>query len=122
MEVPWWEDLDSYIANSPLFHAGNITAPMLVEFGTVDGAVDWHQGQYLYQTLRRMGKNMVMLVYEGENHGLRQPANQKDYATRARHFFDVYLKGYEPKSWVTKGVPFIQLGEELKPKKDDGGK
>ncbi len=123
MEVPWWEDLDSYIANSPLFHAGNITAPMLVEVGTVDGAVDWHQGQYLYQTLRRMGKNMVMLVYADENHGLARPENRKDYTMRARHFFDVYLKGDEPEGWVTKGVPFIQLGEELKPpvKKDDSG-
>ncbi len=122
MGVPWWEDLDTYIANSPLFHAGNIHAPMLVEVGTVDGVVDWHQGQYLYNTLRRMGKNMVMLVYEGEGHGLAQPANRKDYTKRARHFFDVYLKGVEPEKWVTEGVPFIQLGEELKPpKKDDGG-
>lgn len=120
MHVPFWEDMRAYIDNSPLFHAGDISAPMLVEVGTVDGAVDWHQGQYLYNTLRRMGKNMVMLVYANENHGLAVPANQKDYAMRARHFFDVYLKGAEPQKWVTQGVPFINLGEELKPKKDGG--
>lgn len=121
MAVPFWEDTRAYIDNSPLFHAGDITAPMLVEVGTADGAVDWHQGQYLYNTLRRMGKNMVMLVYEGENHGLAQPANMKDYAMRARHFFDVYLKGEKPEKWVNEGVPFIRLGEELRPKKDGEG-
>ena len=120
MHVPFWEDLDAYIENSPLFHAGDITSPMLVEVGTVDGAVDWHQGQYLYNTLRRMGKNMVMLVYANENHGLAQPANQKDYAMRARHFFDVYLKGATPQKWVNEGVPFVRLGEELKPKSGGG--
>jgi len=122
MEVPFWEDMRAYIDNSPLFHAGDISAPMMVEVGTVDGAVDWHQGQYLYNTLRRMGKNMVMLVYANENHGLAVPANQKDYAMRARHFFDVYLKGATPQKWVNEGVPFIRLGEELKPpKKEVGG-
>jgi dipeptidyl aminopeptidase/acylaminoacyl peptidase len=121
MHVPFWEDMRSYIDNSPLFHAGDISAPMLVEVGTVDGAVDWHQGQYLYNTLRRMGKNMVMLVYANENHGLAQPANMKDYAMRARHFFDVYLKGEAPQKWVNEGVPFIRLGEELAPKKEGSG-
>jgi dipeptidyl aminopeptidase/acylaminoacyl peptidase len=121
MHVPFWEDMRAYIDNSPLFHAQDITAPMMVEVGTVDGAVDWHQGQYLYNTLRRMGKNMVMLVYANENHGLAQPANMKDYAMRARHFFDVYLKGETPQKWVKEGVPFIRLGEELKPKEQTGG-
>ena len=122
MGVPFWEDMKAYIDNSPLFHAGDITSPMLVEVGTVDGAVDWHQGQYLYNTLRRMGKNMVMLVYANENHGLAIPANQKD-AMRARHFFDVYLKGATPEKWLDKGVPYIELGQELKKeqKKDDSG-
>ena len=120
MEVPFWEDMRAYIDNSPIFHAGEITSPMMVEVGTADGAVDWHQGQYLYNTLRRLGKNMVMLVYANENHGLAVPANMKDYAMRARHFFDVYLKGATPEKWVTQGVPFIELGEELKSKKAGG--
>jgi hypothetical protein len=67
-----------------------------------------------------MGKNMVMLVYANENHGLAQPANMKDYAKRARHFFDVYLKGAEPEKWVKEGVPFVRLGEELAPKASGG--
>lgn len=111
-DVPFWEDMKSYMDNSPLFHAGKVTAPIMVEAGTVDGAVDWTQAQFWYSTLRRMGKNMVLLVYPNENHGLAQPANQRDYADRLNHFFDVYLKRARPEKWVTEGVPFIKLDEE----------
>ncbi len=111
MAVPWWEDMKSYLDNSPVFHAGKITAPLLIAFGDADGAVDWHQGQYLYNTMRRMGKSIIMLVYPGENHGLAKRPNQLDYAKRVRHFFDVHLQGAKPEPWVTQGVPFVKKGE-----------
>jgi hypothetical protein len=85
---------------------------MLVEVGPADGAVDWTQGQFLYATLRRMGKNMVMIVYPEENHGLAVEANMKDCARRYQHFFDVYLKGRKAEDWVTRGVPYIDLAKE----------
>ena len=44
-------------------------------------------------TLRRLGKPVVMLQYTGENHGLRVPANQKDYTVRMKEFFNHRLKG-----------------------------
>ena len=37
-----------------------------------DGAVDFTQGVEYYNTLRRLGKPVVMLEYPGENHGLAQ--------------------------------------------------
>lgn len=115
---PFYDDLGRYMANSPLFHAKNVMAPMLVEVGTVDGAVDWTQGQFLYNTLRRLGKEMILLVYANENHSLANPANMKDYAKRAQHFFDVYLKGARAEKWVKEGLPVINLDEELNPKPD----
>jgi dipeptidyl aminopeptidase/acylaminoacyl peptidase len=82
-----------------------------VAFGDEDGAVDWHQGQELYATMRRMGKNMILLVYPGENHGLARRPNQIDYARRVRHFFDVYLKGVKAEPWVTEGVPHLRRND-----------
>lgn len=111
MGVPWWEDPKSYMANNPLDHAHKIETPLLVEFGDQDGAVDFHQGQQLYNTMRRMGKPIIMLVYNGENHNNSRRPNQVDYARRQRHFFDVYLKGEKPEPWITSGVPFIKKGE-----------
>jgi dipeptidyl aminopeptidase/acylaminoacyl peptidase len=111
-DVPFWQDLKSYIDNSPLYHAQNIKAPMLVQAGTSDGAVDWTQSQFLYNTLRRMGKDMVMLVYPGENHNLATPANARDYARRQAHFFDVHLKRAKSEDWLAKGVPFVNIDQE----------
>src|SRR5690606_10277170 len=64
MEVPFWEDLDAYMRNSPLFNIQAMDTPLLVAFGDKDGAVDWHQGIELYNAARRAGKPLVMLVYE----------------------------------------------------------
>jgi len=108
MEVPFWEDPKVYFDNSPVWQSAKRSAPILITFGDHDGAVDWHQGQYLFNTLRRMGKNAVMLVYAGENHGLAIRANQIDYAHRVRHFLDVYLKGAKPEPWVSSGLPLLQ--------------
>ena len=85
-----------------------MSKPLMIAFGDNDGAVDWHQGQELYSTLRRMGKFIIMLVYAGENHELARRPNQLDYAHKVRHFFDVYLKGAKPESWVADGVPFLK--------------
>ncbi len=112
MGSPWWEDVKRYLANSPLQHAADIKAPILVAVGDKDGAVDWRQALYLYQTMRRMGKPAVLLVYPGENHFPSRKGNQLDFARRTRHFFDVYLKGVKPESWVTDGVPFEKMEEE----------
>jgi dipeptidyl aminopeptidase/acylaminoacyl peptidase len=107
---PYWEDLERYMRNSPIFNAQNIDAPLLLAFGDQDGAVDWNQGVEMYITMRRLGKEVVMLVYPGENHGLARRPNQVDYAKRVRHFFEHHLKGHSPEPWLKSGVPFVNRG------------
>jgi dipeptidyl aminopeptidase/acylaminoacyl peptidase len=55
--------------------------------------VFWHQGVELYNAARRAKKDVVLLVYGGEDHGLRQKANQVDYHQRIMEWFGHYLKG-----------------------------
>jgi dipeptidyl aminopeptidase/acylaminoacyl peptidase len=43
----------------------------LLEAGDNDGTVYWHQSVELYNIARRAKKNVVMLVYNGEDHGWR---------------------------------------------------
>ena len=50
---------------------------------------------------------MVMLVYEGENHGLAEEPNQLDYQSRILEWFGHYLKGDPAPDWITKGVPYL---------------
>ena len=117
MQVPWWEDWDSYFNNSPLHHIQNLNTPLLMEFGTEDGAVEFNQGVEFYNAARRAGKQMVLLVYDGENHGLAQDANQLDYQSRILEWFGHYLKGEPAPDWITKGVPYLEQKDGPKPKK-----
>ncbi len=108
MQVPWWEDWDSYFNNSPIHHIQNLDTPLLMEFGTEDGAVEFNQGVEFYNAARRAGKHMVMLVYEGENHGLAREPNQRDYQSRILQWFAHYLKGEPAPDWITTGVPWLE--------------
>jgi dipeptidyl aminopeptidase/acylaminoacyl peptidase len=104
MEVPFWVDLESYIRNSPVFHIESMNTPLLVAFGDKDGAVEFNQGIELYNAARRAGKDMVLLVYEGENHSLSRRPNQLDYHRRINEWFGHYLKGEPAADWITQGV------------------
>jgi len=114
MVVPLYEDLQAYINNSAYFNAQNMTVPLLLEVGDSDGTVAWHQGIELYNVARRARKNVVMLAYIGEDHGLRQKANQIDYQRRIIAWFGHYLKGEPAESWITSGQSFLDRDAEIK--------
>lgn len=117
MQVPWWEDWDSYEANSPLHHIQNMETPLLMMFGTNDGAVEYNQGVEFYNAARRLGKQMVMLSYDGENHGLAREPNQLDYQRRIMQWFGHYLKGEPAPDWISTGVPYVTQKDRLKVKR-----
>lgn len=105
---PWYEEYEAHKRNSPIYGAQNIKTPLLVAFGDKDGAVDWQQGIELYGTMRRMEKEHVLLVYEGENHGLAKRENQIDYYQRTKDWLDHYVLGKEPAKWITEGVSYFE--------------
>jgi len=114
MVVPLYEDLQAYIDNSAYFGAHNMTVPLLLEVGDIDGTVAWHQGIELYNVARRAKKNVVMLAYIGEDHGLRKPKNQSDYQHRILAWFGHYLKGEPAEPWITNGQSFLEREAEIK--------
>jgi dienelactone hydrolase len=122
MEVPLWEDLQAYIRNSAVYNAHNMKTPLLLECGDNDGTVFWHQSVELYNVARRAKKDVVMLVYGGEDHGLRKKSNQIDYHRRIQEWFGHYLKGEPAAPWITKGVSFLEREQELKRLKLQKGK
>jgi len=114
MVVPLYEDLQAYIDSSAVFNAHNMTVPLLLEVGDSDGTVAWHQGIELYNIARRARKNVVMLAYIGEDHGLRQKKNQMDYQRRIVAWFGHYLKGEPAERWITEGQSFLEREAEIK--------
>lgn len=114
MEVALYEDFQAYVDNSPVFGAHEMTVPLLLEAGDEDGTVAWYQSIELYNVARRAGKNVVMLGYMGEGHGLRQEENQRDYQQRILDWFGHYLKGEPAEPWITEGKSFLDREAELK--------
>jgi dipeptidyl aminopeptidase/acylaminoacyl peptidase len=107
-----WERPDLYIKNSPLFQVPKIQTPMVIMANDADGAVPWYQGIELFTAMRRLGKPVWMLNYNGEAHNLRERKNQKDISVREQQFFDWLLKGEKPARWLTAGVPAIRKGKD----------
>ncbi len=119
MQVPLWEDYDAYVRNSPVHWVDGMTTPLLMEFGDSDRNVNWSQGWELYNFARRLGKQLVMLVYNGEDHGLRKPENRMDYHDRILQWFGHYLKGEAAADWITRGQTYLDRQEEVKRLKGD---
>ena len=113
MDVPYWDDMEAYVRESPVMGVPDLETPMLMAFGDADGTVDWHQGVEMYNYARRAGKQFVMLVYANENHSNREKKNQLDYHRRILEWFGHYLKGEPATDWITEGVSVIERNDEI---------
>ena len=105
---------EAYLRNSPAFHVKNVTTPLVLLHNEKDGAVDFNQGITFYNSLREQDKDVVLLQYVGENHGLRNPVNQRDYTVRMMEFFDHYLRDMPAPDWWVNGVPRLEMEQHLK--------
>jgi dipeptidyl aminopeptidase/acylaminoacyl peptidase len=109
MEVAPWEDTKAMIDNSPLAMVQQMPAKaMLLEVGADDGTVDPRQGSLFYNYARRAGKQVVLLKYPGEGHGLSKKENQIDYERRILQWFGYYLKGEPAAPWITNGQTAVE--------------
>ena len=109
----YWDNAEAYVRNSPVYHASNVHTPLMILHNDKDGAVDQTQGIEYFNTLRRMGKFVILLEYKGENHGLAKPENMKDYTIRMREFFDHYLMDKPAPKWMDDGVPLLKMKDHL---------
>ncbi|MEJ7667070.1 MAG: prolyl oligopeptidase family serine peptidase [Hymenobacter sp.] len=105
-----WEKPEVYIRNSPLFSLPQVQTPVVIMANGADGAVPWYQGIEMFTDLRRLGKPVWLLQYNGEAHNLVKRENRKDISIRELQFFDHYLKGAPAPVWLEKGVPAVEKG------------
>ncbi|WP_396208184.1 prolyl oligopeptidase family serine peptidase [Gemmatimonas sp.] len=109
MQVAPWEDFGAMLANSPLTTVHRMPAKsILVMIGSEDGTVEPRQGTLFYNYARRAGKQVVLLQYPGEGHGLTKKENQRDYQTRILQWFGHYLKGDAAPAWITRGQTALE--------------
>jgi len=122
MEVAPWEDMKAMIDNSPLATVDKMPAKaMLLMIGQDDGTVDPRQGSLFYNYARRAGKQVVLLSYPGEGHGLSKKENQIDYERRILQWFGHYLKGDPAAPWITDGMKAVDRKAILDANKESSG-
>ena len=107
-----WQFPMRYMENSPLFWADRITTPLLMMSNDGDGSVPWYQGIEMFVALRRLGKEVYLLDYNGDEHNPTKRANQKDVAMRMQQFFDNKLRGMPAPDWMVHGIPFQNKGRD----------
>ena len=73
--------------------------PTLIMGGEKDWNVPILNSEQLYQALKRLGRETLLVVYPGESHGgIRRPTFLKDRRLRALDWYDRYVKGWQPEA------------------------
>ncbi|RFN60335.1 S9 family peptidase [Marixanthomonas ophiurae] len=91
-EKPYFEIQKNYLNNSPIQHANKIKTPLLLWAGKKDLLVDYSQSLEMFLALRRLKKEVKMLLYEDEGHTLLNFENQINNEVQVKNWFDTYLK------------------------------
>lgn len=108
-----WENWQSWLDDSPIYHIDNVETPLLILHNDKDPAVPFQQGMGHFLALQRLQKPAVLLQYRGEGHGLDDRYNQIDYVQRALEFWDHHLKGEDAPQWWSKGIKPSDIDDHL---------
>ena len=65
-----WDNVDLLWRSSPLAYAPQVETPLLILHSEEDHRCALSQGEELFAALRWMGKEVEMVIFEGESHGL----------------------------------------------------
>ncbi|HEX3621187.1 MAG TPA: prolyl oligopeptidase family serine peptidase [Acidimicrobiales bacterium] len=92
---PWPVAADVYRTRSPLFHADELSAPLILFQGLDDRVVPPAQSEVLVDALRRAGLPFAYLRFEGEGHGFRRSETIRRVVEAELSFYGQVL-GFEP--------------------------
>lgn len=73
---------------SPLKFVDGVTVPVLLGHGNLDRRVPFQQSVEFYQALKRAGKKVTFLQYDGNGHGMRQKDAFDDFLASSIQFFE----------------------------------
>jgi dienelactone hydrolase len=73
---------------SPLRHAAEINAPVLLVHGTLDANVSYRQSQKMDEALKSAGKRSELITFDGLDHQLNDSAARIQMLTRIGEFLD----------------------------------
>ncbi len=85
-------------SSSPINRADQINVPMIMFHGSDDPVVPVAHSAVLADRIRRNGGDVELVVYEGEGHGFRDPAIQRDEYECTERFLDRVVGPVAPRS------------------------
>jgi acetyl esterase/lipase len=95
-----WDKKQIYIENSAVLDADKVVTPVLLMANVEDRIVPFTQTVELFTGLRRLGKKVWLLSYEGEGHTIESKNNQIDFTLKLTGYIDHYLKGTPVSEWM----------------------
>ena len=97
LELPW-RNFDHWRKLSPFFQVENVKTPTLFLCGQEDWNVPLIHSEQMYQALRRLKVDTMLIIYPGENHGIDSPYYVKDLYERYLAWYGHYLQGKPDKA------------------------
>lgn len=100
----FYDNQDRYYQNSPINHLNNVNTPLLLIAGKKDFQVNWNQSITMFLGLKRLEKDVNLLLYDNEGHTLQNSENKVDADTKIKEWFDFYLKEKEKPDWLIQNL------------------
>jgi len=92
LETTPWENLEKYMHMSPAGYVQNIHTPLLIIHSEQDLRCPIEQAEQLFTALKWMGREVRMVRFEGQSHGLSRGGHPKLRLERLRHIRDWFAK------------------------------
>jgi len=88
-----WENRELWERLSPYNRVQYITTPTLWTCGEKDWNVPVLNSEMMYQAMRRLGRETVLVVFPGEDHGIGRPSYVKFMYEQWLAWYDKHVKG-----------------------------
>jgi dipeptidyl aminopeptidase/acylaminoacyl peptidase len=82
-----WKDAAHLMKHSPISYVENVATPLMLMHGENDMRCPASQSEEFYVALKRLGKEVIMIRYPNEFHGLKRPIHRVDRYQRLLSWF-----------------------------------
>ncbi|HYA62481.1 MAG TPA: S9 family peptidase [Candidatus Sulfotelmatobacter sp.] len=89
---PPWEHRDAWDRIAPFWHMKDIRTPTMFLGGNIDWNVPILGGEQMYESLKALGRDTLLVVYPDEYHEFKTPSHIKDRNERYLAWFAHYVK------------------------------
>jgi dipeptidyl aminopeptidase/acylaminoacyl peptidase len=87
-----WEHREAWDRVSPFWHVKDIQTPTMFVGGNIDWNVPILGGEQMYESLKALGRDTLLVVYPDEYHEFKTPSHIKDLLERYLAWYGHYVK------------------------------